>query len=125
MTPTVEKIIARAKAAGIDASFWEKAGRCRIYAKLRRRDAKVFLELDDADANGAALKIFIDECGQAPAWYASQKEKLREAFTPLFYAYVVERYADTPPAPNGFGVDINGMIDDARAFFAARAEGDA
>jgi hypothetical protein len=118
MTPTVEKIIARAKAAGIDARYWEKSGKFRIYAQVKRRDAKIFLDLDDADASGAAFKIFIDDCGQATAWYASQKGQLRETFKPLFFAYVVERYADTPAAPNGYGLDINEMIDEARAYFA-------
>lgn len=126
MTPTVEKIIERAKQAGIKASYWEKGDKARIYAKAHRRDVKVFLELDDADASGAALKIFIDDCGQSPKWYASQRAALQESFKPLFLAYAVERYADAQPEGDpadrkfvGFGLDISDLIAEAREYFKA------
>ncbi len=119
--PTIDAIIAKAAEAGVEARYWEKGGKFRLYVDTGRRDAKVFLELDDAEASGAALKVFIDDCGQAPAWYASQKKALQGRFMPLFFAYVVIRYADTAAAPNGYGPDINAMIDEARAFFAARS----
>lgn len=125
MTPIVQRIIERAKAAGIEAAYWEKGGKFRIYAKTGRRDAKVFLELDDPDATGAALKIFIDDCGQSPKWYASQRAGLQDHFKPLFFAYVVENYADAEsegdPADRkfvGYGLDISGLIADAREYFA-------
>ena len=124
MTPIVEKIIERAKLSGIEASYWQKGDKHRIYAKAGRRDVKVFLELDDADATGAALKIFIDDCGQSPKWYASQRSALQENFKPLFLAYVVERYADAQPEGDpsdrkfiGFGIDISEMIAEAREYF--------
>ena len=126
MTPTAEKIIERAKQAGIEASYWEKGNKFRIYAKAHRRDVKVFLELDDADATGAALKIFIDDCGQSPNWYASQRAALQKNFKPLFLAYVVERYVDAQPEGNpsdlkffGYGIDISEMIAEAREYFKA------
>jgi len=126
MTPTVEKIIERAKQAGIEASYWGKGDKCRIYAKARRRDVKVYLELDDADATGAALKVFIDDCGQSPKWYASQRSMLEENFKPLFFAYVVESYADAQPEGDptdrkfvGYGLDISDMIAKAREYFDA------
>ena len=116
MTTIAEKIVARAETVGITASIWSKGDKFRIYAKTHRRDVKVFLECDDPECSGAALKVFCN-ANQHPNWIKSQVAQLREVFMPLFHAYVVERYADTPPAPNGYGVDINEMIDEARAFF--------
>lgn len=63
-------------------------GRPRIYLDSRR-DAKVFISFEDAaygDAAdeisatcglfGAKINCFIDDCGQSPNWYKSQKAKL-------------------------------------------------
>jgi hypothetical protein len=59
--------------------------RPRIYMPSRR-DMKVYFEFPDCtftspddEANaitqlgGSSLKVFIDDCGQAPAWYDSQR----------------------------------------------------
>lgn len=58
----------------------------RIYMPSRK-DMKVYFEFPDctyetpddtADAikqlGGACLKVFIDDCGQSPSWYSSQKK---------------------------------------------------
>lgn len=112
-TEIVNRIIDRARDHGINATYWQSGGRCRIYASAGRRDTKVFLELDDPNATGAALKVQIDECGQNAKWYASQRALLQERFMPLFFAYVVERYAGAHL--DGYGPDICNMIHTARA----------
>ena len=30
------------------------------------------------------MKIYLDDCGQPPAWYASQKKKLAQSFAAAF-----------------------------------------
>jgi len=71
---------------GFTASWWAPAGQDiqqvgRVYFKLKRRDAKVFLAFDHAgELAGLRLKINIDDCGQTAAWYESQREILRAKF---------------------------------------------
>lgn len=64
----------------------------RIYVKTRR-DTKAYFDFaddasytspdDPADAvhglGGAAFRVYIDDCGQHPNWYAGEKRKLVEA----------------------------------------------
>jgi len=54
-------------------------GKPRIYMPSRR-DATIYFEFPDSDGatylGGACLKIFIDDCGQHPNWYAGQKRKI-------------------------------------------------
>lgn len=70
------------KAWGLDK------GKPRIYMPSRR-DCKVYFdfpapayaspedEINGAvDLGGAALRVYIDDCGQHPNWYASQKAKM-------------------------------------------------
>lgn len=119
MTNLVERIIARAERDGFDVKYWNRGDKFRIYADSGRRDAKVFLELDDADASGASLKVFIDDCGQAGAWYASQKAKLNEVFKPLFLAYAIEKYSDSDVS--NYGPDIQVMVSEAHEYFKQAA----
>lgn len=122
---TAAEIITRAKELGIESKLWEKSGRTRIYAQTGRKDMSVYLECDgpSADISGAALKVFCN-AEQHPNWIKSQVADFRARFIGLFHAYVFEHYAQTGPQPNGFGIDINAMIDDARAFVASRAAED-
>ena len=118
---TAQAIIARAATFGIKTTLWEGAGRTRIYAQTDRRDMSVYLECDGtpADIEGAAFKV-ICKTEQHPNWVQSQVAHHRKKLMPLFWAYVLERYAHVGPQPNAFGPDINAMIDDARAFEAAQ-----
>lgn len=118
---TTQKIIARAAQIGITAREWQKGDKLRIYATTPRRDMSVYLEIDGTpdELTGASLKVFCNT-DQHPNWIRSQVAEYRERFMGLFYAYVVEVYANVGPQPNGYGPSINEMIDKARAFFAAK-----
>lgn len=118
---TAQNIIDRAAKLGISAKIWEKGDKLRIYAQTGRLDMSVYLELDGTrdEIHGAAMKVFCNT-QQHPNWVKAQVAKYRQKYIGLFHAYVVEMYKDTGPQPNGYGVDINKMIDEARAFVAAR-----
>ncbi len=120
---TINGIIALAAELGIKASVWQKGDKLRLYAKTQKH-LNVYLELDGTPAcvEGAAFKVFCNTEGQHPNWIKSQVAQARAANIALFYAYVVEMYADIGPAPNGYGPDINRMIDEARAFVTASKE---
>ncbi len=120
---TVNDIIALAGELGIRARVWQKGGKLRIYAETQKH-MNVYLELDGTPdwVEGAALKVFCNTEGQHPNWIKSQVAQARAENIALFYAYVVKKYSDTGPAPNGYGPDINSMIDEARAFVAANKE---
>lgn len=93
MTQTIEQALNRmAEIVGGNAWGLDK-GKPRIYMPLKRRDAKAYFDFADAayssaqqpingttTLGGAVLKIFIDDCGQAPQWYKSQREKLVSRF---------------------------------------------
>lgn len=117
---TAQDIIDRAAKIGISAKIWEKGDKLRIYAQTNRRDMSVYLELDGTrdEIDGAAMKVFCNT-QQHPNWVKSQVADYRQRYIGLFHAYVFEMYKDTGPQPNGYGVDINKMIDEARAFVAA------
>lgn len=117
---TAQQIIARAALFGLTTKLWEKGDKCRLYLSFRK-DINAYLEIEGTSANveGAALKVFCTTA-QHPNWVRSQVAQYSEIAKPLFFAYVIEHYADTPPEPNGYGHDINAMIEEARAFEAAR-----
>lgn len=117
---TAQAIVDQAIAIGISAHLWERNGFVRVYAATGRKDMKVYLELEGTPNRvlGAVLKVFC-ETEQHPNWIKAQIKDYRERFIGLFHAYVVATYVDTGPAPNGYGPDINEMIDEARAFVAA------
>jgi len=76
-------VVRRLTAAGFDAKWWGRNGGPveRLYMQAGRRDAKVFFTFDVPESVfGSTLKIFIDDCGQPPAWYAGQKRKLYEYY---------------------------------------------
>jgi hypothetical protein len=55
-------------------------GKPRVYLNSRR-DTKIHIEFPDAtadDLGGPRLVVHIDECGQTPAWYASQRRLAME-----------------------------------------------
>lgn len=120
MTTTAAEIVSLAGRAGIRAQAWSKGERARIYAETGRRDLSVYLELDGSldDVTGAALKVFCST-PQHPNWIKAQIAQAKVRFAPLFLAYAAAHYADTPAAPNGYGPDINGMIDEAREWLAS------
>ena len=114
---TAQQIIDRAAQAGIKVNLWEKAGKCRLYARSRK-DMNIYLECDGTGEfiEGAAYKVFCNT-EQHPNWIRSQVKQQKEMYMGLFHAYVVETYKDLGEAPNGFGPDINEMVDESRAFF--------
>ena len=120
---TATKIIDRAASLGIKSRLWEKGDKTRIYANTSRKDMSVYLECDGPadDILGAAFKVFCNT-EQHPNWIRSQVAQFKADYIGLFHAYVVERYSDTGPQPNGYGPDINAMIDEARTFVAAHEQ---
>jgi len=72
-----------ARSALIGGKPWGAAqGKPRIYMPSRR-DCKVYFEFPDFPTGdetdllgGACLKVLIDDCGQHPNWYKSQRAKL-------------------------------------------------
>jgi hypothetical protein len=67
-------------AATIGGKAWIKGQMQRIYMPVHRKDAKVYFDFADGIDGGAALKVWIDDCGQSPKWYASQRDMLRSRF---------------------------------------------
>ena len=120
-----QAIINQALSIGIKTHLWQRGNKMRIYAKTGRKDMKVYLELDGTSdcITGGALKVFC-ETEQHPNWIKAQVKDYRERFIGLFHAYVVIVYAGVGPAPNGYGPDITGMINEARAFIAAYSHKD-
>lgn len=61
-------------------------GKPRIYFNVCK-GRKVFISFPDHEAGiaedlgGGRLNVYFDDCGQAPAWYASQKRIMLERFT--------------------------------------------
>lgn len=78
-------------------------GKPRIYMPTRR-DIKAYFEFDTPETSpmictedplgGASLKIYIDDCGQAPNWYKSQKAKVRDRLVAASLALTAERAGD-------------------------------
>ncbi len=57
-------------------------GKPRIYIQTRRRDVTAYFAFPDAtaaDLGGAQLQVYIEDCGQSGAWYASQRQQIRES----------------------------------------------
>lgn len=75
-----------AAAAAIGGKPWgADKGKPRIYIQTRRRDVTAYFAFADADAadlGGARLEVYIEDCGQSGAWYASQKQKIRANLAP-------------------------------------------
>jgi len=127
---TAQDIIDAAAVFGIKAKLWEKAGKCRVYAQTDRRDMSVYLELEghSTAVEGAAMKVFCNT-DQHPTWIKSQVKEYREAYVNLFNACVVSLYgshdgdavhvAHFGEGPILGGPDIQQMIQDARAAYAA------
>ncbi len=114
---TATQIIERAAQDGIKAKLWEKGDKCRIYARAQK-GMNIYLECDGSgdEIEGAAMKVYCNT-DQHPNWIKKQVAEHRDAYIGLFHAYVVEMYEDLGPQPNGFGPDINEMVDEARAYF--------
>ena len=53
------------------ATVWQKSDKLRVYYKSRQ-GVKLFSDWGD----GWSLQCFIDDCGQHPNWYKSQREEL-------------------------------------------------
>jgi hypothetical protein len=63
-------------------------GKPRIYLPSAK-DRKIFISFEDfdgAELAGAKLQIFIDDCGQSPKWYSSQKRVEIKALRHIFLA---------------------------------------
>lgn len=77
-------------AAVTGGKIWNKGARLRIYARGTNKVQDVYLDFEDGDVlKGAALKCFIRDCGQAKAWYVSQRRLAEENIgRPLFVRYL-------------------------------------
>ena len=75
-----------ALASLIGGSSWgAKIGKPRIYMRTCR-GRKIFFDFPDCPTGdpremlgGESLKVYIDDCGQSPRWYASQRRLAIEA----------------------------------------------
>jgi len=59
------------------ARWWTnpRNGEERLYLNYRK-DVKVYVVFDDAgELAGAALRVYVDDCGQHGNWYAAEKQK--------------------------------------------------
>ena len=78
-------------------------GKPRIYMPSRK-DIKAYFEFERPETSpmictedplgGAALKIYIDDCGQAPNWYKSQKAKVMARLAAASLALAAIRAGD-------------------------------
>lgn len=86
LTQKQDELQKRLESAGYHGRWWERPGvPARFYFDAGRRDAKVYLAFDEpGDCWGCALKISLKDCGQPPAWYASQRQRLAQSFAEAF-----------------------------------------
>ena len=87
---TTEKqaeLLKQIESLGYRASWWGPNGNAtRIYLNFRK-DVKCWLEFDEPEeCEGAALKVFIADCGQHANWYKGQKHKVMEWASDAFQA---------------------------------------
>jgi len=92
----------------VEGKPWAKAGRTRIYFATAR-GTTAYLNFD----GGWELKIFIDDCGQHPNWYKSQKAKLMSELETSWQLAVGSQYAIEP---------ASGYSDETNATFNAYAQ---
>lgn len=133
-----------ALAAIVDAKPWGAAQfKPRLYLRSRK-DITLFISFEDACYTspdeevtaifclaGCKLHCFIDECGQSPKWYASQRriamENARPAFDAVMWALHTDNLAEAEEIfENEIEITdeianhlINGRIDEARALLHA------
>jgi hypothetical protein len=68
-------------------NWWPAGEPTRLYLASGRRDAKVWIEFDNAsEVAGAAVKTWVDAGNQPAAWVNSQKKRLANWAMPAFYA---------------------------------------
>lgn len=99
-------------AAVIGGKAWgADKGKPRIYMPSFK-DRKIYFAFDDFptgdDLNllgGAALKVFIDDCGQAPQWYASQRKREMTAVTTAALALEALDHGETDLAATIMDLD--------------------
>ena len=86
-TETQVTVLGRIKSLGYKASWWGPNGSAtRIYLKFRK-DVKCWIEFDEPDdCDGAALKIYIADCGQHANWYKAQKKQIMDWAANAFQA---------------------------------------
>jgi hypothetical protein len=87
ITSKQTKLLEQIKSLGYKAGWWGPNGNAtRLYLNYRK-DIKCWIEFDEPEeCYGAALKIYIADCGQHPNWYKSQKQKIREWAADAFQA---------------------------------------
>lgn len=109
-----------ARRLGVKSKPWIKGGKVRLYALTPRNDLQVYLECDgdESDITGAAFKVYCSTAQHAN-WIKSQTQQARARYIALWHAYVACHYQGVGPEPNGYGADINAMIDESRAWVEA------
>jgi len=73
------EVIAKLQALRYKAAWWGRTNEAeRIYLRYRR-DVRCYVEFDEPQTlEGAALRVFIKDCGQHANWYRSEKQKIKE-----------------------------------------------
>jgi hypothetical protein len=86
LTEKQEAIVEQLNEAGFHARWWGRGSEAeRIYLNGYRKDVKCWIEFDDpADLEGAALRVYVEDCGQHANWYKSQIAKARAHFADAF-----------------------------------------
>ena len=101
----LEKLVAH---EGFPASgtVWEKHGKTRVYYRTPR-GVKLYSDYDD----GWSVKCFIDECGQHPNWYQSQRQQYIESIEEAHKILVGLDYIDDPAV--GYSPETNAELNAA------------
>ncbi|MBN2591619.1 MAG: hypothetical protein JXA96_17265 [Sedimentisphaerales bacterium] len=99
LTEKQEKIIVKLTEAGFDACWWGRGEIAeRIYLNGYRKDVKCWIEFDDpSDLDGAALRVYVEECGQHRNWYITQAQKARGYFVNAFQIVTGHKQAEENP----------------------------
>jgi len=86
-TKKQDELLEQIKSLGYKARWWGPNGiATRIYLNYRK-DVKCWIEFDEPEeCDGAALKVYIADCGQHPNWYKTQKQKVMDWAVNAFQA---------------------------------------
>lgn len=133
-----EKLDQLASVAG-GRAWGASLGKPRVYLPSRK-DISLYISFEDSAYSdhldecsevvgiwGEKINCYINDCGQSPAWYASQRRLAIDGARPAFYAVMWMNATDNEDearriAGGELGLSdeavkhlINGRIDDARA----------
>lgn len=85
-----EKLIEKI-GADFNAKIWQKNDKYRVYYRYRR-DVTLYSDYND----GWSLKCYINDCGQSPKWYQSQKNQAFEFAKEFHQLLIGSTYIDEP-----------------------------